>query len=150
MYVKSDVYGFGVVLLEILSGQHAFDATRLSGKRYLVEWAKPYLSDYIKLTGVMDPKLQGQYPSKGALQVAQLTLKCLHHDPRSRPSMNEIVDALEQLEAMKTRDSGERLPWSWACTYGGQDSGSHPLPLPPNHNSIDLNACDARHSSKAR
>ena len=146
--MKSDVYGFGVVLLEILSGQRAFDATRPSEKEYLVEWAKPYLSDYTKLTRVMDPKLRGRYLSKGALQVAQLTLQCLSPDRKSRPSMKEVLEVLEQqTEAMKMKKSGDSSSRSRACNGGHV---SHPLPLPPRHNGAGPTARVPCHSSKER
>ncbi|KAK6143338.1 hypothetical protein DH2020_023686 [Rehmannia glutinosa] len=49
------------------------------------------------LKAVMDSRLQGRYPSRSALQIAQLALNCLQHEPRNRPSMQEIVDTLEKL-----------------------------------------------------
>lgn len=101
--MKSDVYGFGVVLLEMLSGQRALDTNRPTGEHNLADWAKPYLADRRKLPRLMDPRLGGQYPSKGAFQAAQLTLKCLAGDPKSRPSMKEVLETLEQIEAMKGR-----------------------------------------------
>ncbi|KAI0489037.1 hypothetical protein KFK09_028878 [Dendrobium nobile] len=103
LYVKSDVYGFGVVLLEILSGLRALDSTRPSEQLNLVDWAKPFLSDRRKLSRLMDQQLEGQYPAKAALQAAQLTLRCLVGDPKSRPSMMEVVETLEQIEARKGR-----------------------------------------------
>lgn len=103
LYVKSDVYGFGVVLLEMLSGQRALDTNRPSGQHNLVDWAKPLLNDRRRLARLMDQRLEGQYQSKAALQAAQLTLKCLAGDPKSRPSMKEVVEALEKIEAMKSR-----------------------------------------------
>ncbi|KAL6629723.1 hypothetical protein ACP70R_029488 [Stipagrostis hirtigluma subsp. patula] len=103
LYVKSDVYGFGVVMLEMLSGQRALDPNRPNGQLSLVDWAKPYLADRRKLARLMDPRLEGQYNSKQALQAAQLTLNCLAGEPRSRPSMKEVVDTLEQIESMKSR-----------------------------------------------
>ncbi|KAI0489036.1 hypothetical protein KFK09_028877 [Dendrobium nobile] len=103
LYVKSDVYGFGVVLLEILSGLRALDSTRPSAQHNLVDWAKPFLSDRRKLSRLMDQRLEGQYPAKAALQAAQLTLRCLAGDPKSRPSMMEVVETLEQIEAKKGR-----------------------------------------------
>ncbi|KAG9443094.1 hypothetical protein H6P81_018948 [Aristolochia fimbriata] len=103
LYVKSDVYGFGVVLLEMLTGLRALDTNRPSGQHNLVEYAKPYLSHRRKITQIMDPRLEGQYPPKGAFQAAELTLKCLGSDPRSRPSMKEVKEALERIEAIKDK-----------------------------------------------
>ncbi|CAL9749260.1 probable serine/threonine-protein kinase PIX13 [Musa acuminata AAA Group] len=107
LYVKSDVYGFGVVLLETLSGQRTLDPNRPSGQHNLVDWARPMLADRRKLARLMDPRLEGQYSSKGALQAAQLTLRCLAGDPKSRPSMKEVVETLEHVEAIKR---GSREP----------------------------------------
>jgi serine/threonine protein kinase len=103
LYVKSDVYGFGVVMLEMLSGQRALDPNRPNGQLSLVDWAKPYLADRRKLARLMDPRFKGQYNSKQALQAAQLTLNCLAGEPRNRPSMKEVVETLEQIELMKRR-----------------------------------------------
>lgn len=103
LYVKSDVYGFGVVLLEILSGLRALDSNRPSEQHNLVDWAKPFLSDRRKLSRLMDQRLEGEYPTKAALKAAQLTLRCLAGDPKSRPSMKEVVETLEQIESIKGR-----------------------------------------------
>ncbi|KAJ3689720.1 hypothetical protein LUZ61_018884 [Rhynchospora tenuis] len=103
LYVKSDVYGFGVVLLEMLTGLRALDSSRPSDQHNLVDWAKPYLSDRRKLARLLDPRLEGRYPSKGAGLAAQLTLRCLSGDPKSRPSMKEVLTVLEEIESMKMR-----------------------------------------------
>ncbi|KAG0449503.1 hypothetical protein HPP92_027262 [Vanilla planifolia] len=103
LYVKSDVYGFGVVLLEMLSGQRALDLNRPKGQHNLVDWAKPFLLDKRKVLRLMDPRLEGQYPSEGALQAAQLTLRCIARKPKNRPSMNEVVQILEEIEAKNRR-----------------------------------------------
>lgn len=86
----------------MLSGQRALDPSRPSGQHNLADWAKPFLADRRKLARLMDPRLEGQYHSKGALHAAQLTLKCLSGDPKSRPSMKEVVETLERIEAMKS------------------------------------------------
>lgn len=101
LYVKSDVYGFGVVLLELLTGLRALDVRRQSGQQNLVEWMKPLLSHKRKYKGIIDEKIKGQYSSKAALQLAELTLKCLDPDPRSRISMEEVVGALEKIDSYK-------------------------------------------------
>ncbi|KAG0472701.1 hypothetical protein HPP92_014558 [Vanilla planifolia] len=103
LYVKSDVYGFGVVLLELLSGLRAHDPSRPSGQHNLIDWAKPLLIDRKKLSRIMDQRLEGKYPIKAALPAARLTLKCLAVDPKSRPSMKEVLETLEQIESMMGR-----------------------------------------------
>ncbi|KAK4262003.1 hypothetical protein QN277_027620 [Acacia crassicarpa] len=102
LYVKSDVYGFGVVLLEMLTGLRALDTKRPSGQQNLVDWVKPYLSSKRKLKTVMDARIQGQYTLKAASQAAKLALKCLQPDPKHRPSMKEVVEELEGIEESKT------------------------------------------------
>ncbi|CAN1805226.1 Probable serine/threonine-protein kinase PIX13 [Linum perenne] len=103
LYVKSDVYGFGVVLVEILTGLRALDTNRPSGKHTLTDWIKPYLNDKRKLKSIMDPNLEGKYPSKAAFRIAQLALTCLEMEPKNRPSMREVVETLERIESSKDR-----------------------------------------------
>ncbi|KAG8065788.1 hypothetical protein GUJ93_ZPchr0004g38341 [Zizania palustris] len=103
LYVKSDVYGFGVVLLEMLTGMRALDTRRPAPQHNLVDWAKPYLDDKRRLARLVDPRLEGQYPSRATLLTAQLTLRCLSGDPKSRPSMSEVVNALEEIERINAR-----------------------------------------------
>ncbi|KAL2576854.1 hypothetical protein AAZV13_16G097200 [Glycine max] len=101
LYVKSDVSGFGVVLLEILTGMRTFDAKRPTGQRNLVEWTEPLLSSKKKLKTIMDTEIKGQYSLEAAWQAAQLTLKCLKFVPQERPSMKDVVETLEAIEAIQ-------------------------------------------------
>ncbi|KMT02801.1 hypothetical protein BVRB_8g193850 [Beta vulgaris subsp. vulgaris] len=91
---KSDVYSFGVVLLEILTGRRSMDKKRPSGEQNLVTWARPYLTDKRKLYHIVDPRLELNYSIKGVQKVSQLSYSCLNRDPKSRPSMDEIVKVL--------------------------------------------------------
>lgn len=95
---KSDVYSFGVVLLEILSGKKAIDKNRPNGEHSLVEWAKPCLNNKRRIFRVLDARLEGQYSMGRALKAANLALQCLCMEPKLRPSMDEVVTALEQLQ----------------------------------------------------
>ncbi|KAM7468562.1 hypothetical protein LguiB_016124 [Lonicera macranthoides] len=99
---KSDVYSFGVVLLELLSGRRAVDKTKVGIEQNLVDWAKPYLGDKRKLFRIMDTKLEGQYPQKGAYTCANLALQCLSTEPKVRPRMAEVLAMLEDLQAPKS------------------------------------------------
>ncbi|KAK4766654.1 hypothetical protein SAY87_008296 [Trapa incisa] len=110
--VKCDVYSFGVVLLELISGRRAVDKTKVGMEQNLVEWVKSYLGDKRKLFRIMDIKLEGQYPQKGALMAAFLALGCLG-DAKFRPSMAEVLDHLEKIpvpkKATKPLDKSDRL-----------------------------------------
>ncbi|XP_030464288.1 probable serine/threonine-protein kinase PBL9 [Syzygium oleosum] len=102
---KSDVYSFGVVLLEMLSGRRAVDKNRPSGEHNLVEWAKPYLSNKRKVFRVLDNRLQGQYSMEEAHKTATVALRCLSMDAKFRPSMDEVVTELEQLQESKVSEN---------------------------------------------
>ncbi|KAM1024002.1 hypothetical protein ACFX2I_037211 [Malus domestica] len=103
LYVKSDVYGFGVVLLEMLTGLQAVDSNRPSCAYSLVDWARPSLHKKKLLKNIMDPGLGEEYSLTGAFQAAELILKCLEPDPKSRPSMEEVLTVLEKINEIKKK-----------------------------------------------
>lgn len=107
LYVKSDVYGFGVVLLELLTGLRAHDLNRPSHQQNLVDWARPYIAGGRNLTSLMDQRLGGKYPPKAAHRAAKLAHRCLCGDPKSRPSMDDVVAVLEEIESMETARSSK-------------------------------------------
>uniref|UniRef100_A0ACD5YHL0 Uncharacterized protein n=1 Tax=Avena sativa TaxID=4498 RepID=A0ACD5YHL0_AVESA len=98
---KSDVYSFGVVLLELLSGLRSVDRARRPREQNLVDWARPYLKRSDRLYKVMDPALECQYSCKGAEVAALVAYKCLSQNPKSRPTMREVVKALEPVLGME-------------------------------------------------
>lgn len=95
------MYSFGVVLLELLSGKKAIDKNRPTGEHNLVEWAKPYLTNKRRIFRILDARLEGQYALGRALKVANLAIQCLSVEPKMRPSMDEVVTVLEQLQDSK-------------------------------------------------
>nr|GEY99018.1 probable serine/threonine-protein kinase PIX13 [Tanacetum cinerariifolium] len=104
LYVKSDVYGFGVVLLEIITGLRVLDTNRPGSQHNLVDWARPALPDKRKLRKILDPRLlEHDFPSKGAIRASELILSCLEPDPKNRPSMEEVVARLQEISAIKAK-----------------------------------------------
>ncbi|CAL9180328.1 unnamed protein product [Musa hybrid cultivar] len=95
---KSDVYSFGVVLLEMLSGRRALDKNRPTGEHNLVEWARPYLASKRKIFRVLDARLERQYSPVGAQKAAVLSFQCLSLEASYRPTMDQVVAALEELQ----------------------------------------------------
>ncbi|KAK8672614.1 hypothetical protein V6N13_110979 [Hibiscus sabdariffa] len=98
---KSDIYSFGVVLLEMLTGRRSMDKTRPNGEHNLVEWARPYLADRRRFYRLIDPSLGGQFSIKGAQTAIQLAAHCLSRDPKGRPLMSEVVEILKPLPNLK-------------------------------------------------
>ncbi|KAG2668084.1 hypothetical protein I3843_15G136500 [Carya illinoinensis] len=102
---RSDVYGFGVVLLELLIGRTALDKSRPSREHNLVEWARPLLNHNKKLLRILDPRLEGQYSVKTAMKVAHLAYQCLSQNPKGRPLMSNVVDILENLQSTENHEA---------------------------------------------
>lgn len=98
MTAKSDVYGFGVVLLEMLIGRKAMDKSRPAREQNLVDWARPVLPHSRKLLKIVDSKLDGQYSNKVLNVVAELTHRCLNPNPKRRPTMDEVVETLVSIQ----------------------------------------------------
>ncbi|XVF68770.1 hypothetical protein PTKIN_Ptkin11bG0028000 [Pterospermum kingtungense] len=133
---RSDVYSFGVVLLEMLSGRRAVDKNRPPGEHKLVEWAKPYLANKRKIFRVLDNRLEGQYSMEGALKASILALRCLSTDSKFRPSMDEVVTALEQLQDSSESGSNQNNTNSTSRirrrsaddATGGSSTAAYPRP----------------------
>lgn len=102
------MYSFGVVLLEMLTGRRVLDKNRPHGEHNLIDWARPYLASKRRVLRVMDARIEGQYSPKSALKAATLAVKCLALEPKYRPTMVEVVKALEQLQdtgSIKTEEA---------------------------------------------
>ncbi|PNT14489.1 hypothetical protein POPTR_010G033800v4 [Populus trichocarpa] len=98
---RSDVYSFGVVLLEMITGRRSMDKNRPNGEHNLVEWARPHLGERRRFYRLIDPRLEGHFSIKGAQKAAQLAAHCLSRDPKARPLMSEVVNALKPLPNLK-------------------------------------------------
>ncbi|KAL8060078.1 hypothetical protein ABFX02_02G000700 [Erythranthe guttata] len=139
LYVKSDVYGFGVVLVEMLTGLRALDTNRPSGQHSLVDWIKPHLCERRKLKNIMDSRLEGRYPSKSALHIAQLALTCLESEPKNRPSMQEIVEALERIESVNERPRVPRVQKHHSSHHHQRQPLQYRSPLHPRQQAPNIN-----------
>ncbi|XP_051209323.1 LRR receptor kinase SERK2 [Lolium perenne] len=93
---KTDVFGYGITLLELITGQRAFDLARLANDDdvMLLDWVKGLLKEK-KVEMLVDPDLQSNYEETEVESLIQVALLCTQGSPMERPKMSEVVRMLE-------------------------------------------------------
>ncbi|KAJ6435262.1 hypothetical protein OIU84_000456 [Salix udensis] len=95
LLVKSDVYSYGVVLLELLTGRKPVDMSQPPGQENLVAWARPFLTTKEGLEVIIDPTLAPDVPFDSVAKVAAIASMCVQPEVSHRPFMSEVVQALK-------------------------------------------------------
>ncbi|KAL4271707.1 hypothetical protein GQ457_13G004670 [Hibiscus cannabinus] len=108
---KADIYSFGVVLLEIVSGKSNTNYKPKEEFVFLLDWA--YVQqEQGNLLELVDPSLGSEYSKEEALRLLNLALVCTNPSPTLRPSMSSVVSMIEgkapvQAPLIKRRDSDQ-------------------------------------------
>ncbi|KAK8488575.1 hypothetical protein V6N11_037853 [Hibiscus sabdariffa] len=89
---KTDVYAFGVLLLELITGRRALDQ-----QQSIVVWAKPLL-DKNDIKELIDPSLGNDYDVKEVDRMVSTASLCINHASFLRPQMNQVIKQLRDNE----------------------------------------------------
>ncbi|GFY96895.1 protein kinase superfamily protein [Actinidia rufa] len=91
---KSDVYAFGVVLLELLLGRKHLEKLAPAQCQSIVTWAMPQLTDRSKLPSIVDPVIKNTMDLKHLYQVAAVAVLCVQQEPSYRPLITDVLHSL--------------------------------------------------------
>ncbi|KAK4420440.1 putative LRR receptor-like serine/threonine-protein kinase [Sesamum alatum] len=91
---KADVYSFGIVALEIVSGKSNTNYRPKEEFVYLLDWAY-VLQEQGNLLELVDPSLGSNYSMEEAMRMLNLALLCANPSPTLRPPMSSVVSMLE-------------------------------------------------------
>ncbi|KAG5021257.1 hypothetical protein JHK85_017599 [Glycine max] len=123
---KSDVFSFGVVLLELITGRKPVDKTQTFIDDSMVEWARPLLSQALEngnLNGLVDPRLQTNYNLDEMIRMTTCAATCVRYSARLRPRMSQVVRALEGNISLEDLNDG--IAPGHSRVFGSFESSSY-------------------------
>ncbi|CAA0839412.1 Probable LRR receptor-like serine/threonine-protein kinase [Striga hermonthica] len=130
---KTDVFGFGMLLLELITGLKPLDARAPDGqvhKGMILEWVRTLYGEK-KVDELVDKHLKGSFNSDELAKAVELALQCTQSNPEQRPRMSQVLRVLEGIngqadptEALSPVDlcQGRTFSFSWNFSEARDDS----------------------------
>ncbi|CAM6115585.1 unnamed protein product [Calypogeia fissa] len=129
---KTDVFAYGVLLLELITGRRAIDSAQQS----LVMWARPHLESE-NIQELVDPRLENVYDPDEMHRVVLAATLCIRQSAVWRPCMSQVISLLED-EDMDVDMSSALSSLGRKSTDSGTDSGSCEEPYSCDNYSSDM------------
>ncbi|KAJ6335933.1 hypothetical protein OIU78_012519, partial [Salix suchowensis] len=104
---KSDIYSFGVLLLEAVTGRDPVDYGRPANEVNLLEWLKMMVGTR-RAEEVVDPNLEVKPTTRDLKRALLVALRCVDPDAERRPKMTQVVRMLEADEYPLREDRRNR------------------------------------------
>ncbi|KHG07759.1 hypothetical protein F383_34545 [Gossypium arboreum] len=115
---KTDVFGFGILLIELITGMRALEFGKtVSQKGAMLEWVKKIQKEK-KEEVLVDRELGNNYDRIEVGEMLQVALLCTQYLPAHRPKMSEVVRMLE----------GDGLAEKWAASHDHSNSTMNHFP----------------------
>ncbi|RYR60331.1 hypothetical protein Ahy_A04g017411 isoform A [Arachis hypogaea] len=123
---KTDVFGFGILLLELITGQRALEFGKAANQKgAMLDWVKKIHQEK-KLELLVDKDLKGNYDRIELEEMVQVALLCTQNLPGHRPKMSEVVRMLEGDGLAERWEASQRADTSAAATATTNTSKSKP------------------------
>ncbi|XP_048129590.1 probable leucine-rich repeat receptor-like serine/threonine-protein kinase At3g14840 [Rhodamnia argentea] len=106
---KANIYSFGIVALEVVSGRRNTSSQNKEECFYLLDWAR-FLKERGNLIDLVDRRLGSHFDKEEVLVLIKVALMCTNTTPRLRPPMSSVVSILEGKAAVPVLDSEGALP----------------------------------------
>ncbi|KAK4267377.1 hypothetical protein QN277_024164 [Acacia crassicarpa] len=98
---KSDIYSFGIVLLELMTGQRAITETSDEGTRHISDWVNPKL-EIGDIQSIVDPRLEGKFNTASAWTFLEIAISCITPEANKRPDISSVVIDLKHCLSLET------------------------------------------------